>query len=98
MSTVVWSKTAGHNLRRHKALPDQLVDLKFIFFQITVLPGRDAASPRWAGWLRARLVLPSSPYMYSEFPAGRPGRIPCQRIRELPESLRGATRVESVRM
>ncbi len=27
-------KDRGHNLRRHKALPDQLVDLKFIFFQI----------------------------------------------------------------
>ncbi len=48
------------DLRRDEALPDQLVDLELVFFQILLDLNRDGASPTWDESLRALPARPSS--------------------------------------
>ena len=47
------------HLRRHKALPDQLVELEFIRTEISAARNRACARPRWDGWPRGHPARPS---------------------------------------
>ena len=86
------------HLRGDKALPDQLVNLEFVFLQILLdlvrMPRRRS---RTNGFVR-RLALLSSPYMYWAIPADTGRHIRCAMYSRTSVIASGATRVESVRM